>query len=111
MYVGAAISTREEDKARLKLLNDAGVDVIILDSSQGNSVFQLVTEIVKKSIPFFMGQLKHTEMAILFINKSLKGVKPFLLSPCEKDKHLNKKGEGGGPGREAGEILGMESLN
>ncbi len=53
LYVGAAISTREEDKARLKLLNDAGVDVIILDSSQGNSVFQLVMKLLKEYSLFY----------------------------------------------------------
>jgi len=41
LLVAAAISTRDEDKGRIEVLVNAGVDVIIIDSSQGNSVFQI----------------------------------------------------------------------
>lgn len=41
LLVGAAIGTREADKDRTRQLVKAGVDVIIIDSSNGSSLYQL----------------------------------------------------------------------
>lgn len=52
LMVGAAISTQESSKDRLKLLADAGVNVIVVDSAQGNSIYQVeMIKYIKKNHP------------------------------------------------------------
>jgi len=52
LICAAAIGTRPEDKIRLRKLVDARLDIAVLDSSQGNSMYQIeMIKWIKQEFP------------------------------------------------------------
>lgn len=52
LYAAAAIGTRPADRERLAVLAEAGLDIVVLDSSQGNSIFQVeMVQWIKSTFP------------------------------------------------------------
>lgn len=52
LLCAAAVSTHEADKIRLQKLVDAGLDIVVVDSSQGNSMYQVaMIKYIKQNFP------------------------------------------------------------
>lgn len=52
LLVGAAVGTRKEDRERVRALAQAGVDVLVIDSAQGDSSFQIeMVRYIKTNYP------------------------------------------------------------
>ncbi|KDQ21337.1 hypothetical protein BOTBODRAFT_49987 [Botryobasidium botryosum FD-172 SS1] len=52
LYCAAAVGTRPSDRDRLALLVEAGLDIVVIDSSQGNSVYQVeMIKWIKSTFP------------------------------------------------------------
>jgi IMP dehydrogenase len=79
LLVGAAIGTRPNDKDRCKALVEAGADLIVIDSSQGDSVYQHdIIRYIKSSFPHVQvigGNVVTSRQAYHLIQSGVDGIR------------------------------------
>lgn len=79
LLVGAAVSTRAEDRGRVEALAAAGVDILLIDSAQGFSTYQLdMIKFIRESFPnidIIAGNVVTTEQCKALIEAGAAGLR------------------------------------